>query len=85
MSEKDYFHPKGCQGCSADLTLCCAAGVPRVAAVPVRGVSVPGLRGGRDGGELGRVPRDAARQHHAHGPGARADVESTAGTSTKEA
>lgn len=54
--------------------------MPCFTAGPVRTVSVSGLRGGRHGGRLRRVPHDPARQHHAHGPGAGTDVETTART-----
>lgn len=61
-------------------TWICAAGVPGVAAVPVCSVSVSGLWGGRHRGRLRWVPDHPAWQHHAHGPGAWTDMETTAGT-----
>lgn len=53
--------------------------MPGSAAVPVCGVSGSGVRGGRYRGRLRRVPHDPAGQHHAHGPDAWTDVETTTG------
>lgn len=53
--------------------------MPGSAAVPVCGVSGSGVRGGRYRGRLRRFPHDPARQHHAHGPDAWTDVETTTG------
>lgn len=57
----------------------CVIGMPGSAADPVCSVSVSGLWGRRHRGRLWRVPHHPARQHHAHGPAAWADMETTVG------
>lgn len=54
-------------------------GLSGSAAVPVCCVSVSGLRRGRHRGGLRWVPHHPPWQHHAHGPGAWTDMETTAG------